>query len=66
MSEQTADDNTGDGDKKERPAEAAIGSNFKEKRLGEIGDFEILKRLWTFMRPYRLTFGACLLLLPLV
>lgn len=54
----------GDSEKKERPHEAAIGSNFKEKRLGEISDLAILRRLWTFMRPYGLTFFASLLLLP--
>ena len=66
MSQTDDSDNQADGGKKERPAEAAIGSNFKEKRLGEIGDFEILKRLWAYMRSYRWTFFGCLLLLPIV
>lgn len=63
-------DTKGDGadsaDKKERPSEAAIGSNFKEKRLGKISDLSILARLWTYMRPYKLTFFFCLALLPVI
>ena len=51
---------------KERPAEAAIGSNFKEKRLGEMKDLTILRRLWSYMKPYWLIFLGCLLLLPLL
>lgn len=57
-------ENEGNDDKKERPEEAAIGSNFKEKRLGDISDLTILRRLWEYMRPYWLTFFASLLLLP--
>ncbi len=66
MSEEV-DSQSGDGqngDKKDRPEEAAIGSNYREKRLGEISDTRILRRLWAYMRPYRMTFALCLLLLP--
>jgi len=56
----------GEGRQKERPEEAAIGSNFKEERLGKISDLSILRRLWNYMRPYWLTFFASLLLLPVM
>ncbi len=63
------DDNeneSGEGANNDRPDEAAIGSNFKEDRLGDISDMRVLKRLWAFMRPYSMTFFLCLLLLPLI
>lgn len=58
-------ENSDDG-KAERPENAAIGSNFEEERLGAFDDVEIIKRLWSFMRPYALVFGVCLFLLPVV
>ena len=61
-----ADDKKGEQKKKERPSEVAIGSNFKEKRLGKISDTTILRRLWAYMRPYKLIFFGCLLLLPVI
>lgn len=52
--------------KQERPKDAAIGSGFKEQQLGNVTDATLIKRLWTFMRPYRVTFLLCLLLLPVL
>lgn len=45
---------------------AAIGSGFEEKELGEMSDWALMKRLWTYMKPYKWTFLVCLLLLPIV
>jgi ATP-binding cassette subfamily B protein len=60
-------DDTAEADgKQQRPQGAAIGSGFKEQRLGKFEDAELIKRLWGFMRPYRLTFLVCLLLLPVL
>lgn len=50
--------------KPERPSGGAIGSGFKEQTLGNTTDLALAKRLWSFMRPYRVTFIFCLLLLP--
>ncbi|MGM0555705.1 MAG: ABC transporter ATP-binding protein [Myxococcota bacterium] len=61
-----SDENDESNGKQERPSGAAIGSGFKEQRLGKFEDAELIGRLWTFMRPYRLTFFFCLLLLPLL
>lgn len=41
-----------------------IGSGFKEQTLGNTTDLTLAMRLWGFMRPYRVTFFFCLLLLP--
>lgn len=62
------DDSSDDGadGENERPSGAAIGSNFREERLGDMEDWTIVKRLWRFMRPYRVTFLFCLLLLPVM
>ncbi len=35
-----------------------------ERELGRISDIALMRRLWRWMRPYKLTFLACLLLLP--
>jgi ATP-binding cassette subfamily B protein len=60
-------DDTAEADgKQQRPQGAAIGSGFKEQRLGKFEDAELIKRLWGYMRPYRLTFLVCLLLLPVL
>ncbi|QDG54744.1 ABC transporter ATP-binding protein [Persicimonas caeni] len=53
-------------EKQDRPKDAAIGSGFKEQKLGNVTDATLIKRLWTFMRPYRFTFLLCLLLLPVL
>ncbi len=45
---------------------SAIGSGFAEQTLGHYSDRQILLRLWGFMRPYRLMFLICLLMLPLL
>lgn len=66
------EDNSTDGErddsngKKERPSEAAIGSNFKERELGQISDLEIVRRLWKYIRPYKGIFFLCLALLPII
>ncbi len=52
--------------KKKRPDDAAIGSGFKEQRLGEISDLAIMGRLWAYMKPYWLVFAVCLVLLPIL
>lgn len=46
--------------------EATIGSAFQEEALGEMSDWKIVKRLWSYMRPYRFTFAICLILLPVM
>jgi ATP-binding cassette subfamily B protein len=53
-------------DKQDRPKGAAIGSGFKEQKLGNATDLSLIMRLWTYMRPYWLTFSLCLLLLPVM
>lgn len=50
--------------KSERPTGGVIGSGFKEQKLGNTTDLGLARRLWGFMRPYRVTFFFCLLLLP--
>ncbi len=45
---------------------AAIGSGFAEQNLGQYSDRAIMMRLWGFMRPYRMMFLICLLMLPLL
>lgn len=45
---------------------SAIGSGFAEQTLGHYSDRAILMRLWGFMRPYRMMFLICLLMLPLL
>jgi len=53
--------------RKHRPSTGGvIGSGFKEQKLGNTTDLGLAKRLWSFMRPYRVTFFLCLLLLPVV
>ncbi|MFP4599631.1 MAG: ABC transporter ATP-binding protein [Persicimonas sp.] len=59
-----ADPNT--EDKQDRPKGAAIGSGFKEQKLGNATDLTLIARLWTYMRPYWFTFALCLLLLPVM
>ena len=44
----------------------AIGSAFKEEKLGQMSEREIMLRLWKYMRPYSKTFFICLLFLPLI
>lgn len=44
----------------------AIGSGFEEQQLGQYTDFSLMKRLWGYMQPYKWTFLACLLLLPII
>jgi ATP-binding cassette subfamily B protein len=56
----------GQSAKAARPTNSAIGSGFKEQKLGNVTDLGLARRLWTFMRPYRATFLLCLLLLPIV
>ncbi len=50
-------------DKRDR---AAIGAGFKEQQLGQTTDLAIMRRLWSYMAPYRWSFLACLLLLPIL
>lgn len=45
---------------------ASIGSGFQEQALGKTSDLELMRRLWRYMAPYKLTFLFCLLLLPLL
>ena len=52
-------------DKTER-RENKIGSAFQEEEVGTISDMDLVRRLWSYMRPYRATFFGCLLLLPLL
>ncbi|MBA2665224.1 MAG: ABC transporter ATP-binding protein [Bradymonadaceae bacterium] len=52
--------------KAKRPDGSAIGSGFAEQKLGTYSDGAILWRLWGYMRPYRLVFLVCLLLLPIL
>ncbi len=56
----------GDSKKTKRPQSTAIGSAFKEQKLGKTTDLTLVKRLWGFMRPYKGTFFLCLVLLPVV
>ena len=58
-----SDDTNG---KQERPDGAAIGSGFQERKLDNFSDLGIVRRLWTYMRPYKWLFLVCLLLLPAV
>lgn len=43
-----------------------IGSAFTEEAVGNYSDRELVRRLWSYMRPHRRIFFACLLLLPVV
>jgi ATP-binding cassette, subfamily B, multidrug efflux pump len=68
VSDQTqdqADDSQQEG-KSDRPKDAAIGSGFKEQKLGQVTDLSLIGRLWKYMRPYWFTFMLCLLLLPVI
>ncbi len=47
-------------------SEAKIGSAFAADTYGDYSDSEIVRRLWSYMRPYAGTFFACLLLLPVI
>ncbi|RDV36176.1 ABC transporter ATP-binding protein [Bradymonadaceae bacterium TMQ3] len=47
-----------------RPQNAAIGSGFQEQKLGQITDLSLVRRLWTYMRPYRWLFFLSLLSMP--
>ena len=60
------DDQSQNGEKQERPSDAAIGSAFKEDSLGTFTDAGLVYRMWTYMRPYRWLFFLCLLLLPAI
>ena len=59
-------DSTEQNGKKRRPSGAAIGSSFKEDKLGTFTDLGIVRRLWTYMRPYKWLFFLCLLFLPAI
>lgn len=50
--------------KDEGKGASGIGSGFKEQKLGGIGDWSLMWRLWSYMRPYRGTLFGSLLLLP--
>ena len=59
-------DKTQNNGKKKRPSDAAIGSAYKEQKLGSFSERAILGRLWTYMRPYKWLFFICLMLLPVL
>ncbi len=64
--DQTSRSDDGRRKKEKRPSGAAIGSAFKEDQLGTYSDFGIVRRLWTYMKPYKWLFLVCLLLLPAI
>ena len=45
---------------------ATIGSGFREKSLGEVSDWDVVKRIWELVYPYRWLFACCLGLLPIL
>lgn len=42
-----------------------IGSGFKEQKLGGIGDWALMLRLWSYLKPYKVGLAWSLLLLPM-
>lgn len=51
--------------KKEKP-DSSIGGAFKETSELQMSEWEVVKRLWQFMRPYWSLFAISLVLLPII
>ena len=59
-------DDSQQDDTAQESSSAAIGSGFEEKSLGNLSDWAIVRRLWTYMRPYKWLFLVTLLMLPAI